>query len=129
MKGTQVTVAAIPHAVKARNQRLLRARQTVDSVVGHLLRHLPCGHATADELVCDLGGSLTTMGMQMDTSMLNRRTTLRMTRWKMLCPHPTLSSMTMKMPMRRVMSRSTAKGRMKYCRAMESLTRCGSASK
>ena len=77
-----------------------------------------------------LVGSLTTMRTQMDMSILNSRTTLADESMEDACrrPRPTLSS-TMKMPMRRVMSRLTAKERMKYCRAMESSTRCGSASK
>src|SRR6266566_6053071 len=102
MKGIRVTGAAIPHAVKVRSPTHLRARQAIDFVVGRLLRHLPCGDATADDLVYDLVGSLTTMRTQMDMSILNRRTSLRMTRWRMPCrrPRPTLSST--KMPMRRV---------------------------
>src|SRR5712691_4800372 len=100
MKGIRVTGAAIPHAVKVRSPTPLRARQAVDFVVGHLLRHPPCGHATPDDLVYDLVGSLATMRMQMD--MLISRTTLRMTRWRMPCrrSRPTLSSTKMKMPMR-----------------------------
>src|SRR5260370_1695357 len=131
MKGNWVTGAAIQRAVKAGNLILQRARQVVDFAVGHLLRRLPCGHATADDRVYDLVGSLETMRMQTGMSTLNSRTTLPMTRWRMPCrrPRPTLLSMMMKMPMRKVMSRLTAKGRMKYCRVMENLTRCGSVSK
>src|SRR5258707_419492 len=76
MKGNWVTGAAIQRAVKAGNLILQRARQVVDFAVGHLLRRLPCGHATADDRVYDLVGSLETMRMQTGMSTLNSRTTL-----------------------------------------------------
>jgi hypothetical protein len=108
-----------------------RARQAVDFVGGHPLRRLAFQCVTADELVYDLVGLLVMTRMQMVMSTLTSRTTLQMTRWRMLYRRrrPTLLSTRARMLMQMAMSRSTAKARMRYCRVTESLTHCASVSK